>query len=88
MAPNPYELNLLAFTASLTVTARFRGTALSADAIRCAGAFSRNIILLISSSLEGISASCLISAIEITLPSTTPDLNWNAGTSFAIFVSA
>src|SRR5208283_1821830 len=88
LSPNPYELNLLALTASLTVTARLRGSALSADAIRWAGAFRRNMILLINSSFDGMLASCWISAMEITLPSTTPDLNWNAGTSLATLVRA
>jgi len=44
--------------ASLTVTAKLRGNALSALAIRCAGAFRRNINLLISSSFDGKFASC------------------------------
>jgi len=86
--PNPYELNLLALIASLTVTARLRGSAFSAMAIRCAGAFRRNMILLISSSLDGMVASCWISAIEITLPSTTPDLTGTPEQSFAILVRA
>src|SRR5271157_923669 len=34
LAPNPYELNFSALTASLTVTARLRGSALSVAAIR------------------------------------------------------
>src|SRR5882724_8718031 len=55
---NLYELNLLALIASLTVTARLRGKALSAVAMRCAGALSKNIILLITSSFDGRFASC------------------------------
>src|SRR2546427_731780 len=50
--------NLFALIASLTVTARLRGSAFSAIAMRCAGAFSKNIILLISSSFDGRFASC------------------------------
>src|SRR5208283_5743026 len=87
-APNLYELNLLALTASLTTTAALRGTALMTTARRCAGALRRNMILLISSSFDGMVASCWISAIEMTLPSTIPDLNLNAGTSLATLVNA
>src|SRR4029077_8580772 len=50
--------NLLALIASLTVTARLRGNAFKAVAMRCAGAFSRNMILPISSSFDGKFASC------------------------------
>src|SRR5208283_4264491 len=87
-APNLYELNLLAFTASFTTTAALRGTALMTTAKRCAGALRRNIILLISSSLDGMLASCWISAMEMTLPSTIPDLNLKAGASLATLVRA
>src|SRR5215472_1249920 len=87
-SPPPPDPNLLTLVASLTVTARLRGNALSARAIRCAGAFSRNMILLTSSSFDGRFASCLMSAMDTTRPSTTPALNWNAGTSLAILVMA
>src|ERR1700738_3627682 len=73
-APSP-DPNLFALMASLTVTARLRGKAFSAMAMRFAGAFSRNMILLMSSSFDGRLASCWISLMEITRPSTTPDLN-------------
>src|SRR2546422_1726832 len=84
----PPELNLLALTASLTVTARLRGNAASAAAMRCAGACSKNMILPMSSSFEGSCESCWICSIERTRPSTIPARNLNAGTSLAIFVSA
>jgi len=61
--------------ASLTVTARLRGKAFIAVAMRCAGAFNKNMILLISSSFDGRFANCWISAIEITRPSTSPERN-------------
>src|SRR3989441_1106423 len=85
--PEPPAPNLSALTASLSVTTRFRETAASAVAILCAGACSRNIILLINSSLEGKWASCWISSIESTRPWTTPALNRKAGTSLATLVS-
>src|SRR6266702_874708 len=85
---SPPELNLLALTASLTVTARLRGNAASAEAMRCAGARSKNMILPMSSSFEGSCESCWICSIERTRPSTIPARNLNAGTSLAIFVSA
>src|ERR1700738_514099 len=47
----PPDPNFSAFTASLSTTATLRGSAFSAKAMRCAGAFSRNMILLMSSSL-------------------------------------
>ena len=46
-----------------------------AEAIPVAGAPSRNITLLINSSFDGSEASCWISAIESTLPSTIPARN-------------
>src|SRR5437870_712664 len=52
-----------------------------------AGPRTRNIILLINSSLEGKWASCWISSIESTRPWTTPALNRKAGTSLATLVS-
>src|SRR6202034_4678929 len=82
----PPPPNLLAFTASLTTTATLRGSAAIAVATRCAGAFSMNMILLISSSLLGSAASWPISWIEMTRPSTHPARNLNAGTSLATFV--